>query len=149
MKTYNNRILVPSNGSKACEYAFKWACQVAKHSKSELYSIYISEIPLKYPLNSDYEVGNAAGEHILSRIERIASEEKCKVQAQLLKARQAGPAIVLEATNRNMNMIIIGLPYKQPNSPRSLGSTASYLLDHANCELLFWREPTISDIRVS
>ena len=149
MKTYNNRILVPSNGSKACEYAFKWACQVAKHSKSELYSIYISEIPLKYPLNSDYEVGNAAGEHILSRIERIASEEKCKVQAQLLKARQAGPAIVLEATNRNMNMIIIGLPYKQPNSPRSLGSTASYILDHANCELLFWREPTISDIRVS
>ena len=149
MKTYNNRILVPSNGSKACEYAFKWACQVAKHSKSELYSIYISEIPLKYPLNSDYEVGTAAGEHILSRIERIASEEKCKVQAQLLKARQAGPAIVLEATNRNMNMIIIGLPYKQPNSPRSLGSTASYLLDHANCELLFWREPTISDIRVS
>ena len=149
MKTYNNRILVPSNGSKACEYAFKWACQVAKHSKSELYSIYISEIPLKYPLNSDYEVGNADGEHILSRIERIASEEKCKVQAQLLKARQAGPAIVLEATNRIMNMIIIGLPYKQPNSPRSLGSTASYLLDHANCELLFWREPTISDIRAS
>ena len=94
-------------------------------------------------------MGNADGEHILSRIERIASEEKCKVQAQLLKARQAGPAIVLEATNRNMNMIIIGLPYKQPNSPRSLGSTASYLLDHANCELLFWREPTISDIRVS
>ena len=149
MKTYNNRILVPSNGSKACEYAFKWACQVAKHSKSELYSIYISEIPLKYPLNSDYEVGNADGEHILSRIERIASEEKCKVQAQLLKARQAGPAIVLEATNRNMNMIIIGLPYKQPNAPRSLGSTASYLLDHANCELLLWRAPTISAIRAS
>ena len=149
MKTYNNRILVPSNGSKACEHAFKWACQVAKHSKSELYSIYISEIPLKYPLNSDYQVGNADGEHILSRIERIASEEKCKVQAQLLKARQAGPAIVLEAINRNMNMIIIGLPYKQPNSPRNLGSTASYLLDHANCELLFWREPIISDIRAS
>ena len=146
MKTSNNRILVPSDGSKVCEYAFRWACQVAKHSKSDLYSIHISEIPLKYPLNSDYEVDNTDGEHILSRIERIASEEKCKVQAQLLKARQAGPAIVLEATNRNMNMIIIGLPYKQPNAPRGMGSTASYLLDHANCELIFWREPTILDV---
>ena len=146
MKTSNNRILVPSDGSKACEYAFRWACQVAKHSKSDLYSIHISEIPLKYPLNSDYEAVYGDGEHILSRIERIASEEKCKVQAQLLKARQAGPAIALEATNRNMNMIIIGLPYKQPNSPRNLGSTASYLLDHANCELIFWREPSISDV---
>ena len=58
MKTSNNRILVPSDGSKACEHAFRWACQVAKHSKSDLYSIYISEIPLKYPLNSDYQVGN-------------------------------------------------------------------------------------------
>ena len=143
MKANHNRILVPSNGSKACEDAFRWACHLAKRSKSELHSIYISEIPFKYPL----KLANLDGELILSRIEKIASEEKYKVQAQLLKARQAGPAIALEAANRNMDMLIIGIPYKQPNAPRNIGSTTSYLLDHARCELILWREPTLSDIR--
>ena len=147
MKTNHNRILVPSNGSKACEDAFRWACHLAKRSKSELHSIYISEIPFKYHLNSESELPSSDGEFILSRIEKIASEEKYKVQAQLLKARQAGPAIALEAANRNMDMIIVGIPYKQPNAPRNIGTTTSYLLDHARCELILWREPTLSDIR--
>ena len=119
---------------------------MAKRSKSELHSIYVSEIPFKYPLNSEYELADSDGELILSRIEKIASEEKYKVQAQLLKARQAGPAISLEAADRNMDMIIIGIPYKQPNSPRNIGATTSYLLDHALCELILWRESPLSDI---
>ena len=141
MRPADKRILVPVNGIRASQDAFRWACHLARQNKAELHSVYISEIPLEFPLNTEFVEDNPRGEQVLSRIESIAAEEKCRVQAQLLQARHAGPAIALEAEDRNMEMIILGLPYGRRFGPNPLGSTASYLLNHAPCQILFWREP--------
>lgn len=141
MPPSDKRILVPVNGIRASQDAFRWACHWAKQNKAELHSVYISEIPQEFSLNAEFIQDNPHGEQVLSRIEAIAAEEKCRVQAQLLQARHAGPAIALEAEDRNMEMIILGLPFRRRLGQNPLGSTASYLLNHAPCQIIFWREP--------
>ena len=140
MKMSGKRILVPVNGNPASEHAFRWACQLARQTRAELYVVYVSEIPMEFPLNTEFVQEDNKGEEILARIEAIAAEEKCKVDAQLLQARHAGPAIVLEAEDRQMEMIILGIPYRHRLGPCTLGTTSTYLLEHAPCQVIFWRE---------
>ena len=134
------RTLVPVNGTPASEHAFLWACQLAKTTKSELHAIYVSEVPLEFPLNTEFVSEDNQGEQVLSHIEAIAAEEKCRVHAQLLQGRHAGPVIVLEAEDREMEMIILGIPFRHRVGSSVLGSTASYLLEHAPCQVVLWRE---------
>ena len=48
-----NRILVPVNGDQASEHIFRWACQLARQSKAHLHAVYIIEVPLEMPLESE------------------------------------------------------------------------------------------------
>jgi nucleotide-binding universal stress UspA family protein len=134
------RILVPVNGTPASERAFRWACQLAKNTKSELHAVYVSEVPLEFPLSTEFVSEDTRGEQVLARTEAIAAEEKCRVHAQLLQGRHAGPAIAVEAEDREMEMIVLGIPFRHRVGSSVLGSTASYLLEHATCQVVLWRE---------
>jgi nucleotide-binding universal stress UspA family protein len=140
MKMSGKRILVPVNGTPTSDHAFRWACQLARQTRAELYAVHVSEIPMEFPLNTEFVQEDNKGEAILARIEAIAGEEKCKVDAQLLQARHAGPALVLEAEDRQMEMIILGIPYRHRLGHCVLGTTSTYLLEHAPCQVIFWRE---------
>ncbi|MCI0859257.1 MAG: universal stress protein, partial [Chloroflexi bacterium] len=81
------------------------------------------------------------GERVLARIEAVAAEEKCKdVKAKILRARHAGPAIVMETEDRHMEAVILGIPYRRRFGSCSLGSTATYVFNNASCQVIFWRE---------
>ncbi len=138
--SHNLRVLAPVNGSEACEAAFKWSCDFAKNSKAELYAVYVNEVPLELPLNTEFAPGEGHGEQVLTRLEGIAESRKCKVNAQLLQARHAGPAIAMEAEDRNMDLIIVGIAHNQRVGAHPLGSTTSYLLRHAPCQVIIWRD---------
>ena len=60
----------PVNDTPASEHAFRWACQIGKHTKAELHAIYITEIPLEFPLNTEFVQEDNQGEHVLARVER-------------------------------------------------------------------------------
>ena len=132
------KILVPINGHKAGEEAFRLACELSRHSKAKLYALYIIEITHELPI--DAEVDPHEGETILSAIETVSHEEKCHVEARYLQARRAGPAIVQEAEERSAELIVLGLPYKRHLGQFILGDTASYVMKNAPCPVIVWRE---------
>ena len=135
------RILVPVNGDAASEQTFRWACQLARHSKAQLHAIYVIEVPLESPLEAENSQATNKGEEILGRIEAIGNEEKCKdLQAKTLRARHAGPAIVIETEDRQMDAVMMGVPYRRRFGSCTLGSTASYVFNNASCQVIFWRE---------
>ena len=140
MRLNGKRILVPVDDSPTSEEAFRWACQIARHSKAELHAVYVTEVPMEFSLSTEFVQEDNKGEHVLARLEAVAEEEKCKVHAQLLQARYAGPAIALEAEDRQMEMIILGVPYRHRLGSSTLGSTPIYLLEHAPCLVVLWRE---------
>ena len=141
MRLDAKRILVPVNGKPYSERTFRWACQMARESKTELHAVYVIEVPLELSLESDISEDINRGEDILTRIEAIASEEKYKgLQARFLRARQAGPAVVLESEERYMDLLIVGIRYQRRFGSCTFGTTASYIFHNASCQVMFWRE---------
>ncbi len=141
MRLDAKRILVPVKGDLASERTFRWACQMARETKAELHAIYVIEVPLEMPLEAEIAEDIERGEQILARVEAIGIEEKCKgVKAKFMRARQAGPAIVLETDDRYMDLVILGIPYRRRFGACDLGATASYVFHNAGCQVIFWRE---------
>ncbi len=147
MRLIAKRILVPVNGDQVSESTFRWACQTARESKAELHAVYVIEVPLELSMEAEITEDINTGEDILARIEAIGAEEKCKsVQAKFMRARHAGPAIVMETEDRNMDLIIMGIPYRRRFSSCDMGSTAAYIFHNATCQMILWREPAISPV---
>jgi nucleotide-binding universal stress UspA family protein len=145
MPLNTKRILVAVNGTPNCENMFRWACHMAKEAKGELYAIHVIEVPLEFSLEVEIKEDIDRGEEILTRAEVIASEEKYKkLQARSVRARQAGPAIVLESVDRQMDLVVVGVPYHYSFGSCLLGATASYIFDNASCQVMLWREPAAS-----
>ena len=135
------RVLVPVDGTPASEAGFRWACRLINRSGALLHAVYVTEMGLEFPLTTEFVPENTPGESVLARVEAIASAEKCQVRAQLLQARHAGPAIVEEAEDRRMDLIVLGVPHRNRLGVAPLTETAAYLLEHARCQVVLCREP--------
>ena len=132
------KILVPIKGDKPGEDAFRLACGLCKASKAKLYALYVIEVEQELPL--DAEVDTTQSENFLKGIEAVSHEEKCEVEAGYLQARHAGPAIVQDARERRVELIVLGIPYKRRFGSFTMGDTASYILKNAPCPVILWRE---------
>ena len=141
MRIDARRMLVPVNGSEISELAFRWGCRTAREFKAELHAVYVVEVPLGLPLEAEIRADIDRGEKILRRIEGIASQEKYRgLQATSLRARQPGPAIVMEAENRHADLIILGIPYKRRLGRWDMGPTAEYVFRNTSCQMILWRQ---------
>ena len=132
------KILVPVSEEEAGESAFRLACQLSKESNARLYALHIIEVKQELPL--DTEVDAAHGESVLGRVEVVGKQEKCKVKAGILQARHAGPAIVQEASDSEVGLIVLGISFKRRFGEFTLGETASYLLKNSPCPVILWHE---------
>lgn len=135
------RLLVPFTGTKADEEALKLALSLGKRSKGKVFIIYVILVKRSLPLDADVEPIRKKGEEILEMAEKIAEEEDFEVETELLQAREVGPAIVEEAIDRNVDIIIMGLEYKEKFGKFSLSETATYILKNAPCSVFLCREP--------
>lgn len=135
------KVLVPINGSEADEEAVKLACHLAKKAKGKIYVTYVIQVDRTLPLDAEIEQEIERGEQVLDRAERIAEEQDYEVRTDLLQAREIGPAVVDEAIERGVNLIVIGLSYKKKFGEFSLGSTVPYVIRNAPSWVIVCREP--------
>jgi nucleotide-binding universal stress UspA family protein len=69
-----------------------------------------------------------------------------RLETVLLQAREVGAALVDEATERDADLLIVGLPYrKRFGGDFAIGRTIPYVLQHAPCEVWVVREPIPSE----
>jgi len=135
------KILVPVNGERVDEEVIKLACTIAKRRKAKVYVVYVIQVKRALPLDAEIEPETQNGEKILKRAERIADELDYQVETDLLQAREVGPALVDEAVERGVDLILMGINYKKRFGEFNLGSTVPYVLKNAPCRVLLWREP--------
>jgi len=141
MRLEATRILVPVNGDPATERTFRWTCRMARQDKAAIHAIYVMEVPLDLPMESDLTNDIAKGERILETIEAIGAEERFRdVEAKLLRARSAGRALVQETEDRRIDLVVLGVPYRKRFGTFQIGSTASYIFNNASCRVLFLRD---------
>ncbi len=136
-----NKILVPVSGEASDNEALSMACEMTRATKGKVYVLYVIEVERELPL--DAETGEAIdkGEEILQRMEELGKSFHGRIQAEILRARDAGPAVVQEAEEREVEAIVMAMPYKKHHGVFSLGQTVPYILKNASCPVLLWRKP--------
>jgi nucleotide-binding universal stress UspA family protein len=136
------RILVPVAGTKADEEAIRLGCKLAKKNKAKIWAVYVITIKRALPLEAEIEPEIHKAEDILNHMESIAEEEDHEVETDLLQARDAGPAIVDEAVERGVDLILMGVAYKRRFGQFSLGSVVPYILRNAPCRVILYHQPS-------
>jgi len=134
------RILVPVKGEGPDDdEAVRFACAIAKRNKAKVVAVFVIEVPRALPLDAEVPEAMEEGERSLQRAEAIAEELEEEIETEILQSRLAGPAIVDEANERNVDLIVMGLPYRTRLGEFYLGSTATYVLKNAPCRVWLCR----------
>jgi len=132
-----HNILVPVAGTKADEGAMELACSLAKRkNKSIIFAVHVIPVERSLPLDAEIESEIGRAETILSHIEEIAQKRGCVVETDILQAREVGPAIIDEAIEREVDLILIGVTYKKHFGQFCLGDVLPYVLKNAPCRVL-------------
>ena len=59
------------------------------------------------PVDAEVNEATTKGEEILKAIEELTQDYSCEIEAELLQARQVGPAVVQEAAEREVDTIVL------------------------------------------
>jgi nucleotide-binding universal stress UspA family protein len=132
-----HRILVPVAGTKADEGAVELACSLAKRkNKSKIFAVHVIPVERSLPLDAEIEPEIGKAEDILARAESIAQEWGCDMETDILQAREVGPAIIDEATEHEVDLILVGVTYKKHFGQFCLGDVLPYVLENALCRVI-------------
>ena len=135
--------MVPVTGRKIGEDAVRLACRMGRMDGAKVHALYVIELGREYPLDANLPRETAAAESVLERIDALSREERCPTDTALVQARHAGPAIVQEALERNIDLITMTAGYK--GGSQVLSEMVEYVLKNAHCPVLLWREPLHTD----
>lgn len=137
-----SRILVPVKGNPTDDEAVELACVIARQGRASVHAIHVIEVNRTLPLDAELTSEAAHGEEVLSHAEQIAERWTQPLETDLLQARDVGPAIVDEALERDIDLIVLGIGYKKRFGDFDLGKTAPYVLRHAPCRVWVCRQAT-------
>jgi nucleotide-binding universal stress UspA family protein len=138
-----HKILVPVMGTEADEEAVKLACRlIKKRNKGKIWAVYVITIKRTLPLDAEMESEIKKAEGILDHMEMIAEEEDCEIDTDILQAREASLAIVDEAVEQGVDLIVMGVTYGTRFGQFSLGNVVPYVLKNAPCRVILDHQPT-------
>ena len=107
------RLLLPINGQRVDEQALDFACSLVRQEHGCVCLLSVIEVPRSYAVDAELPAAVAQSEALLRQGEAYVKARKVKVEADLLQARDSGPAIVKEAQEEGVDAILLGLPYRR------------------------------------
>ena len=134
------KILVPVIGTEADGDAIKLACELVKKSKGKVCAVYVITIKRSLPLEAELETEIQKAEAVLDQMEQVAEEQGAEIDTDLLQSREAGPTIIDEAVEREVDLILIGISYKRRFGQFSLGDVVPYVLKNAPCRVILYHQ---------
>ena len=134
------RILVPIKGNPTDDEVIQLSLELARRNKAHVFAIHVIEVKRTLPLDAELQEEAERGEDVLNRSEQVAEQAGLAIHTDLLQARDVGPAIVDEALERGIDLIVLGITYKKRFGEFDLGKTAPYVLKHAPCRVWVCRQ---------
>ncbi len=135
-----HKILVPVVGTDADNDTVKLACRLARREKARLLIVHVIPIERTLPLDAELTIEVKKAENVLEKAEKVALEQGCDAETDLLQARAVGPSIVDEALERQMDLIVMGVTYKRHFGQYSLGDVTPYVLKNAPCPVILYQQ---------
>ena len=139
-----SKILVPVVGTEVDGEAMKLACRLAKKEKdkekAKIWAVSVVAIKRALPLDAEIDSEIRRAESVLDRVQSIAEEEEIEIETDVLQAREVGPAIVDEAVERGVDLIVMGIVYKRQFGQFSLGDVVPYVLKNSPCPVILYQQ---------
>ena len=135
-----NRVVIALNGGTSDGPIVALVSRFAK-SGTELIAVHIVEIDWTLPLDADIAGHSEEAQRVLDMAEAVAEDNKARLTPVLLQARDVGAALVDEASERNADLLVVGMPYrKRFGGEFAIGRTIPYVLRNAPCAVWVVRE---------
>jgi len=136
------RAILALAGGECDDRIVRLAAELGRSTHGELIGVHVVEISWAMPLDADVAARSDQAQRILDRAELTAEGLKANLEPVLLQARDVGAALVDEATERDADLLVVGLPYrKRFGGDFAIGRTIPYVLKHAPCEVWLVRQP--------
>ncbi|MBT3942924.1 MAG: universal stress protein [Chloroflexi bacterium] len=143
------KVLAVLTGDETDQGVLTQGADMVRPVKGTLYAVYVIEVDRALPVDAEVGPAAARGEQILVNAETSVQLPRGDFEAQLLQAREVGPAVVREAADRDVDAIVIGTSCPRDYGHFSLGDDVPYVLEHARCLVVLWREPPAAGNRRS
>lgn len=140
------RAILALSGTSCDDRIVELAATLSKISHGELVGVHVVEVEWSLPLDADIAARSDEAQHILDHAEGTAENRRVRLEPVLLQAREVGAALVDEASERDADLLLVGLPYrKRFGGDFAIGRTIPYVMKHAPCEVWVVREPIPPD----
>jgi nucleotide-binding universal stress UspA family protein len=131
------RILVPMKLGDIGEEMVATAIAIAKESGGEVVAFTVVRVPRKYPLEGELPPDVAEKvERTLDEARALGLDHGVEVEAEVVRARSIGHAILEEAESRNADLIVLGSAPRWRRQSRFFSPTVDFVLRRSPCEVL-------------
>jgi APA family basic amino acid/polyamine antiporter len=131
---YRN-ILVPVKPGRASEEAIDYACRLATERRASIVALAVVVVPLEEALDTQLDKEEWRADAALDSAAAIAELYGVDLVERLVRARNAGRAIVDEAARRGSEILVMGAP--RTDRPQAVFSeTVDFVLKHAPCRVM-------------
>jgi nucleotide-binding universal stress UspA family protein len=128
------RAVLALSGGETDKTIVTLACELARPVKAELIGVHVVEIDWTHPLDADIAGRSEEAQRILDVAEGAAEGSRYQLEPVLLQARDVGAALVDEASERDADLLVCGLPYRRKfGGDFAVGRTIPYVLKNAPC----------------
>jgi nucleotide-binding universal stress UspA family protein len=136
------RAVLALNGSSTDPLVVGWGVEMARAHGTELVALHVVEVDWRHDLDEEIPGSREFASTVLDLAEGAIEKARCRMQTELLQARDVGAALVDEAVALDADVIVLGLPYrKRRGGDFALGSTIPYVFQNAPCCVIVIREP--------
>ncbi len=132
------RILVPLlSQSEATDRIVALAAQMVRSRTGNVELLVALEVPFTLPLDARVEDDEKDALEILDRAESVAKQSITVMNKRIVKARNAGPAIVREAEMQTVDLILMAnTPSHVRGNVQHIHPAVDYVMKNAPCEVL-------------
>ncbi|HXJ92225.1 MAG TPA: universal stress protein [Terriglobia bacterium] len=137
------KIIVALQDREHVESLVKLACEMAQGTGADVTALHVVEVGLGLPLDADDAALDRTGQRLLELAHQAASQKYLKeISTRLVRAREAGPAIIREAEDQAADLIVLGYRRKRSYVAKALlGSAVEYVTKHAPCRVIVQTVP--------
>ncbi len=127
-------ILVPIVSGDQSREAVELAARLAAERAATIVLLRVIVVPLELPLDADLRHQMRVADELLDEAAAVASPYGVRVVERVVRARNAGRAIIDEADRRGSQIVVLGAP--RSTHKTIFGHTVDYVLKHAPCRVM-------------